>query len=571
MVRPDIRQAPSITRAPTTAAKPAPTTQRATDATRQAAQERRQQLQQQSRSGNLSRADRRELRTLNRQERETAREAARAPTAQQPAAQTQPQVNAARQAAQDRRQQLQQQLRRGNLSRTDRRELRTLNLQERNATREERRLQNAEQRLNRLQTLQSGGTRLGRAQQREMQRLQNSPQLRERLQARQQQLAPSQQTARQPTPDQRAERRAARVTAQQAQAGRFAAPYRAQAWASAGQDKRAFRRALRLAARAAWLRGAYAAYVPWRSAIYWPYAYTDVFHYTFWPEAYEPGYWAYVYDDFFDGVFFPDGAPYVEYAEGPYEGPYSRVAATTGSAPRREVPGRLPQEARQICAEPDKGATAWPFDRIAAAVRPSAEQKALLAQMEVEAGDAADRLKQACPENLPLTPSGRLQAMTLRLQATLDAVKLVRPPLEKFYESLSDEQKARFNEIGPDIGRNQRTASSQQQGDCGGEKFGLSALAIDRIEEVVQPTEAQLTALDRLSDALGKAVDTLQKACPTTIATTPVGRLETMQQRLEAMIEAANTARPALDDFYASLSNEQKAKFNRLSRTAQAN
>jgi LTXXQ motif family protein len=518
--------------------------------------------------------DRRELRTLNRQERE----AAKTPSAQQPSAQSQQPVNAARQAAQERRQQLQQQLRQGNLSRADRRELRALNLQERNATLQERRLQNAEQRLNRLQTLQSGGMRLGRAQQRELQRLQNSPQLRERLQARQQQLAPSQLTARQPTPDQRAERRAARVTAQQAQAGRFAAPYRAQAWAAAGQDRRAFRRALRLAATAAWLRGAYAAYVPWRSAVYWPYAYTDVFHYTFWPEAYEPGYWAYVYDDFFDGVFFPDGAPYVEYAEGPYEGPYSRVAATTGSAPRRdargprEVPGRLPQEARQLCAEPDKGVTAWPFDRITAAVRPSAEQKALLEQMEVAAGEAADRLKQACPENLPLTPSGRLQAMSLRLQATLDAVKLVRPPLEQFYESLSDEQKARFNEIGPDIGRNQqRTASSQQQGDCGGEKSGLSALAIDRIEEVVQPTEAQLTALDRLSDALGKAIDTLQKACPTTIATTPVGRLETMQQRLEAMIEAANTVRPALDDFYASLSNEQKAKFNRLSRTAQAN
>ena len=171
-----------------------------------------------------------------------------------------------------------------------------------------------------------------------------------------------------------------------------------------------------------------------------------------------------------------------------------------------------------------------------------------------------------------MTPSGRLQAMTLRLQATLDAVKLVRPPLEKFYGSLSDEQKARFNELGPEIGRNeQRTAASQQQGDCGGEKSGLSGLAIDRIEDMIQPTAAQLTALDRLSDALSKAVDTLQKACPTTIATTPVGRLETMQQRLEAMIEAANTVRPALDDFYASLSNEQKAKLNRLSRTAQAN
>ena len=39
-----------------------------------------------------------------------------------------------------------------------------------------------------------------------------------------------------------------------------------------------------------------------------------------------------------------------------------------------------------------------------------------------------------------------------------------------------------------------------------------------------------------------------------------------MQKRLEAMIEAANSVRPALQDFYAALSDEQKAKFNRLGR-----
>jgi LTXXQ motif family protein len=37
--------------------------------------------------------------------------------------------------------------------------------------------------------------------------------------------------------------------------------------------------------------------------------------------------------------------------------------------------------------------------------------------------------------------------MEKRLDATLDAVKTVRPPLAKFYDSLSDEQKARFNSL----------------------------------------------------------------------------------------------------------------------------
>jgi len=37
-----------------------------------------------------------------------------------------------------------------------------------------------------------------------------------------------------------------------------------------------------------------------------------------------------------------------------------------------------------------------------------------------------------------------------------------------------------------------------------------------------------------------------------------------MEKRLQAMIDAANTVRPALSDFYDSLSSEQKARFNRL-------
>src|SRR6185503_17331112 len=127
------------------------------------------------------------------------------------------------------------------------------------------------------------------------------------------------------------------VTAQQARQGRFASGLRANA---AGGNRRHFagRRAARLAARTAWQLGLLAPYVPWRGPVYWPYAYDDVFYYTFWPDAYDPGYWAYAYDDMFDGVFFPDGAPYAEYAaDGPYAGAYASAGpgTTTGSAPSR--------------------------------------------------------------------------------------------------------------------------------------------------------------------------------------------------------------------------------------------
>jgi len=368
---------------------------------------------------------------------------------------------------------------------------------------------------------------------------------------------------------QRGALRAQRVTAQQATQGRFASNFQA----NADPARRADRRAARLAARAAWQLGLLASYVPWHGPVYWPYAYNDVFYYTFWPDAYDAGYWAYAYDDMFDGIFFPDGAPYIQTAyAGPYEEPYARV--TTGSVPSRNTrsaPGRVSQATREFCGEQAKGVTAWPIARIEEAVQPTSEQKALIENLKQAAADAAAQFKQSCPEAVPMTPPGRLQAMTMRLQATHDAVKTVRPALEAFYNSLSDEQKARFNEIGPDLAKQAKqstadTTTQNAQASCSGEKAGLTSLTAERIEQNLQPNDAQTAALDRLDDAMQKAVTALQAACPTTIALTPVGRLEVMQKRLEAMIEAANTVRPALEDFYALLNNEQKAKFNRLGR-----
>jgi hypothetical protein len=451
------------------------------------------------------------------------------------------------------------------LQRDERRNAQQNNPQQQNAKTQSDQTQTAQQQ--RLQQLQSKG-RLTRSERREMRQLQRN----ERRNAQQQQVQPVAPTAaaRPRTP------RTNTVTQQQAVQGRFASSLRANA--SSHGARRAARRAARLASRTAWQLGLLAPYIPWRGPVYYPYAYNDVFYYTFWPDAYDPGYWAYAYDDFFDGVFFPDGAPYEEYAaEGPYVGAYG--STTTGSATARtsSTPGRITKATADFCADQAKGITAWPLEQIAQAVQPNAEQKALLDDLRNASNDAANQLKQACPDAVPMTPPGRLQAMTMRLQATADAVKTVKPALSKFYESLSDEQKARFNEVGPGIGQQkqpQRPAGNEQeaaQANCSSEKAGLSGLAINRIEDSVQPTDAQESGLDRLDSAMQKAVDTLRDACPNTTPLTPVGRLDVMQRRLEAMIGAANAVRPALDDFYASLNDEQKAKFNRLGRdTAQS-
>jgi len=111
--------------------------------------------------------------------------------------------------------------------------------------------------------------------------------------------------------------------------------------------------------------------------VYWPYAYSDIFDYTFWPYAYDDSYWAFVYDDFFDGIFFPYGAPYVEDA---YSGPYGSYGYAEqynpganiydGSRQQGTSIGTVSLAARRLCEKPDAGVTAWPIDQIAETVHP---------------------------------------------------------------------------------------------------------------------------------------------------------------------------------------------------------
>ena len=88
--------------------------------------------------------------------------------------------------------------------------------------------------------------------------------------------------------------------------------------------------------------------------------------------------------------------------------------------------------------------------------------------------------------------------------------------------------------------------------------------AIERIAQTVEPNDAQRAALDELKDATAKALDILKAACPTALPSTPTGRIEAMRQRPEAMVQAVRTVRPALEKFYESLNDEQKARFSAL-------
>jgi hypothetical protein len=426
----------------------------------------------------------------------------------------------------------------------------------RQSTERQTRIDRLQQRVQQLQSQRPEGLRAQRAQERLLQTqnrlLQREQRMQQTDQARLQRLAPP------PS----AERSAAAAAAQAAARGRFAAHFRSN---DALQARTALMaRENRWAPRHAWRHGHRAAFVAWLGPVFWPYAYSDIFEYTFWPNAYDPGYWAYAYDDFVDTVFWGTDSPYSAYAR------YPEPGAAITDLRARERASVSPQALRQLCGDPDKGVTAWPIADITRAVRPTPEQRALLDELKTAAAKAADVFRQSCADTYAMTPPGRLRAMTNRVSATLEAVRIVRPALERFYNSLSDEQQARFNALGPNVGER---AQPQQEANvksesCGEPKSSLTQLPIQRIEAVIHPAGKQMEALERLSDATKQAVEGLQAACPDDVPLTPVGRLAAMEKRLEAMLQAAKLVQPELDAFYATLGSEQKARFNTMQQVA---
>jgi hypothetical protein len=297
-----------------------------------------------------------------------------------------------------------------------------------------------------------------------------------------------------------------------------------------------------------WWRGGIV--IGWIGPVFWPYANYDFFDYVYWPYVYD-GFWPYAYEDVYYGIY--GGYAYVD------------PGVKAARSPRNVQAQGSQARASSICGEQAPQLTDWPIERITQAVEPTEAQRAMLDELKAATAKSIDILKAACPNDLPSVPSGRLNAMEGRLQVMLQAVQTVRPPLDRFYQSLSDEQKARFNAVSP----SDTSAAGQDQRDltrlCN--ERGVADLPIDRIAKAVRPTEAQQASLDELKAASVKAAEGLKGNCPAYQALTPTGRVETMEKRLEAMLEAVKTVQPALTKFYDSLTDEQKARFNTLGST----
>jgi len=97
---------------------------------------------------------------------------------------------------------------------------------------------------------------------------------------------------------------------------------------------------------------------------------------------------------------------------------------------------------------------------------------------------------------------------------------------------------------------------------CDPRAAGLTGWRLSQIQRAVGLTDAQRKALDDLRAASTKAAEAIAAACPTEVPATSAARMAFMEKRMEAMLQAIKTVRPAFDAFYGSLSDAQKARLD---------
>jgi len=97
---------------------------------------------------------------------------------------------------------------------------------------------------------------------------------------------------------------------------------------------------------------------------------------------------------------------------------------------------------------------------------------------------------------------------------------------------------------------------------CGNEEAAMADALIERLEQTIQPREAQRAVLEQLRAAVTQAVERIKAACPAAAPASPAERLKAIEDRIWAMRNALLALRLPFETFYESLSEEQHSRLH---------
>jgi hypothetical protein len=317
----------------------------------------------------------------------------------------------------------------------------------------------------------------------------------------------------------------------------------------------------RSATRRQLARGGAAAAGAAGAAAFWPIgapdAFEDMIGYAFWPQEYGRQFWSHGPGDILRAMTAP-AAAFAAQANASDDGA-TGARLTTGLVRSANAA----ESKREICIARVKDQAMRPLERVEQTIRLTPEQQTGLETLRAAIRDAIDGEAAACRGDLPATQPERLRALIDGLWAMRYAEFRIQPALETFYGSLTDEQKAQLAEPPQTVGSSETAATATPAAICG-EAVTSNANPFEPVQRALRPTDEQRKHLQMLYGASMEMAKFLTTTCPAETPPTPAARLNAASDRVMSLLHAAMNIEPILGQFYASLSDQQRRRFNAI-------
>jgi hypothetical protein len=292
----------------------------------------------------------------------------------------------------------------------------------------------------------------------------------------------------------------------------------------------------------------------WAGAPAWPTAYEDVLGFTFWPDDYASRLRGRGFDVIADTI------------SGRFEVPRASArTATTGAAVHDA------NSSTDRCGDASGSQDNWPATRVQQILQLSDAQRDMLEKLQAAVTQSTKSIRADCYEPGALAPPDRLRALVQTLWVVRDAGISMRGPVKNFYETLTTAQKNSFtshqpqNNPPPDPKAADKGMNRQYQA-CAAQNAEKAERLIKEIEMRVRPNKDQAASLENLHKISADMAKLLIASCAQPIPVDPMARLDAADDQLTALNYAATAVQIAFDDFYTRLDNEQKTRFDPLSR-----
>jgi len=289
----------------------------------------------------------------------------------------------------------------------------------------------------------------------------------------------------------------------------------------------------------------------------WPTAFEDLVGFTFWPDDFTPRLRGRGFDVIADTI------------TGRFDVPRPARTATTGTAFTNDADNEL---SMGRCGDNANSDSNWPAVRIEQIMQLSDAEHAALENLQTTTSQSAKTIRANCvgPAAGAASPD-RLRALVQTVWAVRDAGISMREPLKNFYDTLTVAQKNSFvrqlpqNSPPPDP-KEAGTEMNKQFQACASQNVEKAERMIKEIEMRVRPNKDQAASLENLHKVSGDMAKLLIASCAQPVPADPMERLDSANDQLTAINYAATTVQIALDEFYLKLNNDQKVRFDSLTR-----